>query len=169
MIERFNLLRGDVNEIINNCVSAPPMVTAKEVEELKAIAEILRPLEAATTELCGEKYVTASIVIPLINGIQYEISKLSPAHDSAFKLRQNVLTEIEYRFGQIESVHFFAIACLLDPRFKKLHFKNSLACARAIAQVKENMRVTVRQNDETLPEESNSAIDSTRIQSVLVR
>ena len=41
MIERFILLRGDVNEIINNYVSAPPMVTAKEVEELKAIAEIL--------------------------------------------------------------------------------------------------------------------------------
>ena len=70
MIERFILLWGDVNEIINNYVSAPPMVTAKEVEELKTIAEILGPLEAATTELCGEKYVTASIVIPLINGIQ---------------------------------------------------------------------------------------------------
>ena len=89
-----------------------------------------------------------------------ELSKLSPTHDSAFKLRQNVLSEIEYRFSQIESVHFFAIVCLLDPRFKKLHFKNPLACARAIDQIKENMRMIVHQNDETLPEESNSANES---------
>ena len=55
MTEHFILLRGNVNEIINNYVSAPPMVTAKEVKELNAIAEILGPLEAATFELCGEK------------------------------------------------------------------------------------------------------------------
>ena len=48
----------------------------------------------------------------------------------------------------------------LDPRFKKLHFKNPLACARAIDQIKENMRMIVHQNDETLPEESNSANES---------
>ncbi|XP_033228380.1 zinc finger BED domain-containing protein 4-like [Belonocnema kinseyi] len=156
MIERFILLRGDVNEIVNNYVSAPAMITSKEIEELRSIAEILRPLEAATAELCGEKYVTASTVIPLINGIQHECSKLSPTHDSAFKLRQAVLSEIEYRFGQVESVHFFAIACLLDPRFKKLHFKNPLACSRAITQIKENMRMIAHKKTENLPEESGA-------------
>lgn len=63
---------------------------------------------------------------PLIIRIQHEISKLSPTHDSVFKLRQAVLSEIKDRFGPIDYVHFFAIACLLDPRFEKLPFKNPL-------------------------------------------
>ena len=54
------------------------MLSAKE----KEIVEVLRPLEVATRELCAQKYVTASKVIPLIHGIENEITKLTPGQEA---------------------------------------------------------------------------------------
>ncbi|CAH1997741.1 unnamed protein product [Acanthoscelides obtectus] len=65
MIEHFLELRPTINEIINRHRSAPNMISAKEAEELEEIKHLLRPLEAATRELCGEHYVTSSKVIPM--------------------------------------------------------------------------------------------------------
>lgn len=60
VIERLILLRRDVKKMVNNYVFAPAMTTAQKIEERQAIAEILRPLEAGTMEMCKEKYVTTS-------------------------------------------------------------------------------------------------------------
>ena len=37
-----------------------------------------------------------------------------------------------------------AIATLLDPRFKKMHFTNPLACSSAVAKVKDFMKTTAQ-------------------------
>lgn len=105
---------------------------------------------------------TGGTVIPSNNGIQIEVAKFLPTHDSAFKLTQAVLSENEHRFGQTESVHCFTIVSLLDLRFKKLHFKNTLACSRAINQIKEHMRMMhiAQEKTETLPEESGAVGES---------
>jgi len=45
----------------------PTMLTADEIDLAKEMLSVLRPMEVATRELCGQKYVTGSKVIPLIN------------------------------------------------------------------------------------------------------
>ena len=39
------------------------------------------------------------------------------------------------RFGGVETNLTYAVATILDPRFKKLHFTNKLACAEAVKQI----------------------------------
>jgi len=42
------------------------MLTTDEIDLAKEMLSMLRPMEVATRELCGQKYVTGSKVIPLI-------------------------------------------------------------------------------------------------------
>lgn len=66
MVERFMLLRETVNHIIAFNATAPAMVTASEVQNLADIITLFQPIERATKEISGEKFVTASIVIPVL-------------------------------------------------------------------------------------------------------
>lgn len=50
-------------------------------------------------------------------------------------LRDSLLAKIEERFGKSEHVTSFAIATVLDPRFKKLHFNDPLAYSKAIKKI----------------------------------
>lgn len=42
------------------------------------------------------------------------------------------INEIKKRFGAVEQVQLLTLSTLLDPRFKKLHFNNIVACSEAI-------------------------------------
>lgn len=65
MIERFLKLRPAINNIINCHTSAPEMLNAKQIIDLTEVCEILRPIEITTREVCGEKFVPCSTVIPV--------------------------------------------------------------------------------------------------------
>lgn len=133
MISRFLELREEVNAIIYRHTTAPIMVTACEIEELKIIKLLLQPLESATVQLSGQKYSTSSMVIPLVFNLERSIaSVITTSSETADSLKQNLLTEIRNRLGSAEQVHLLAISTLLDPRFKKMYFKNPLNCARVV-------------------------------------
>ncbi|XP_033226486.1 zinc finger BED domain-containing protein 1-like [Belonocnema kinseyi] len=58
-----------------------------------------------------------------------EVSKI-------LKPLEEITHEIKLRFGRMKEVKHFAVATLLDSRFKKIDFKDHSRCARAIAIVK---------------------------------
>jgi hypothetical protein len=60
MLERFKKLRAQNNDIVNRHVRAPSMIIALEIQQMREVVALLKPLEATTTELCGEHYATAS-------------------------------------------------------------------------------------------------------------
>ncbi|KAF2880303.1 hypothetical protein ILUMI_25861 [Ignelater luminosus] len=118
MIERFLELRTIVNDIIIRYKNAPPMLTASELSILSSVLQVLRPIEDATKEVSADKYCTSS--------------------------KSVILKEIDKRMGVIERVTSLAIAAILDPRFKKMHFTDPIACSSAVAKVKEFMKATIQ-------------------------
>lgn len=44
-------------------------------------------------------------------------------------------------FKNIEQNHITAIACILDPRFKTLHFKDATACAKAMSNIRRAIQI----------------------------
>lgn len=78
MIERFLKLRPAINNIINCHTSAPEMLNVKQIIDLTEVCEILRPIEITTREVCGEKYVTCSKVIPLTRLLTIKVTGLEP-------------------------------------------------------------------------------------------
>lgn len=142
MVERFLHLRSTINQIVNCHTSAPPMITAKGIEELTEIFEILRPIEVATKEICGEDYVTSSKVIPIIRMLNLKMNNIKTNSSLGQDLKQSIISEISKRLLPSEHVQILAVSTLLDPRFKNIHFQDPIACSKAIKCVKELLNTT---------------------------
>lgn len=132
MLERFLELRPFVNEIINQHSSAPPMVSAADIEILTDIVNIIQPIEAATTEISGHQYVTGSMAIPVSNITKSKIDAVNVSTQTGRLFLKEVRTQFQKRFGNIEQVNLLAISTIMDPRFKKMYFNNPAACAKHI-------------------------------------
>ncbi|CAH0562957.1 unnamed protein product [Brassicogethes aeneus] len=67
MLERFLQLSGCLAPVLLENKNAPTMTDAMELEVLREIVHILKPIEEVSKEICGEKYLTSSKIIPIIN------------------------------------------------------------------------------------------------------
>jgi len=157
MLERFIALRPFINDIVNRNISAPPMVCAKDIEEITEIITVLRPLEAATKELCGEQYVSSSMVIPIVHLLQSKIDEATTTQVLSTQLKNSLKCECSTRLGEIENVSFLAIATILDPRFKKMYFKNSVSLSKMLTKISEEIK-----SYERTSESSSDSSDSSR-------
>lgn len=55
--------------------------------------------------------------------------------DADVALKEQLVKQIDIRFGQAENVETLALANILDPRFKKVHFREPLAQARVVSKI----------------------------------
>ncbi|KAJ8710662.1 hypothetical protein PYW08_009177 [Mythimna loreyi] len=111
---------------------------------LELLLQVLRLVEAATKEVSGDKYCTSSKVIPLIHCLVLKVESLQLEDSLGKDLQSLILREVAKRMGVIENVTPLAIATVLDPRFKKMHFTNPLACSSAITKIKDLMKTTAQ-------------------------
>ena len=73
MSERFVEMAPLISAALFNLRNAPPMLDREEMETLKEMVEILRPIEQATRELSAQSYVTCSVIIPMVNCIKLSL------------------------------------------------------------------------------------------------
>lgn len=106
MIERFLEVKTQVNDILLSIPNDQMLVTGKEFELLNNVLTMLRPLEEATKIVSGDKYCTASTVIPIVSIIKDKLGKLSDNTQEAKDIKEFLLLEIERRMGSIEQVYF---------------------------------------------------------------
>jgi hypothetical protein len=150
MIDRFIELSRYVSQILLDNPSGRDMIVAIELNTLKELLELLKPLEIATRELSGEKYVTISKVIPIIHGIYHQIGKVTTQHEAAKKnFQKSIITDEKTIRTHRE-------------RFKKIHLKDFNAVAKAVRLIKNEMAgITVEaQIVEDLSEESAAVEDT---------
>lgn len=121
MLERFILLADTVGSILLKIPSSPPMLTAAELLLAKEILEVLRLIEQMTKELCGEKYVTISKMIPMIYCLKKKTESLRTCLQTptAQTLIDRLQFQITKRFGSMTANRIIAVSTILDPRFKR--------------------------------------------------
>ncbi|KMQ93224.1 zinc finger bed domain-containing protein 1-like protein [Lasius niger] len=133
MIERFIELWTVIYVLlINHKTPDIKVPTDDELNMLKEIVVLLRPLAFMAKECSAENYIVISKIIPLINCALIEYKKTTQMMELSMKLKETILKELQSRFGQIEFSHSFSIATILDPRFKIIHFQNTQALANAM-------------------------------------
>lgn len=155
MLERFICLKQIVNDIVHRHISAPDMVSAKEVQDISDVIDILRPVEAATKELCAQKYVTTSMVIPMV--LQKNIKEFQPKQEMGLQLKSAIIVQCDKRFSSVESSYLLGMATILDPRFKKLYFKDTVALSKMLRYISNEIKQTQTMSSS----ESSSDTDST--------
>lgn len=104
-----------------NTEFTPGTVSALDIKLLKILRK--RPLKN-TTELfvSAEKCASVSKVIITIGRIKETLKNLK----IGLFLKNNVIQEINKRFRKIKYNHILAISTILDPRFKNIHFSDTL-------------------------------------------
>ncbi|CAI6356013.1 unnamed protein product [Macrosiphum euphorbiae] len=95
MIDRFILCSNHIASVLINIRRGPEMLTADEIDVAKEMLLVLRPMEVATRELCGQKYVTGSTVIPLINCLIKKTESIDLTHPTALSLKKAMLENLD--------------------------------------------------------------------------
>jgi hypothetical protein len=82
------------------------------------LISLLAPVESATRELCGDKYPTASMIIPTIRLILDSLEAMKLKSDEATDFNATLVANLKERFEFRLKNKTLLIATLLDPRFK---------------------------------------------------
>ena len=125
-------------------------ITQGDVEILKEIVELLQPFEEVTRELSGELYTSISLVIPLATSTQHITSG---SRDASVNLGDQLCLQMRRRLLNMESNYLLASATLLDPRLKKLGFRDAASADQAIRRITSELRLPEnqpQQSEETL-------------------
>lgn len=164
MAQRFADLSTYVNELLLENPSAPDTVSAMELNILKEVIQVLKPLEKLTTEFSSQKYVSVSKIIPMIRCVKESLKNFNPQLEIGISLKESLVQEIHKRFGKIEQNHILAIATLLDPRFKTIHFSDPVLCAKTISNIRKEISLISDNSafdEESLETRTSASTEST--------
>ncbi|XP_066585507.1 E3 SUMO-protein ligase ZBED1-like [Prorops nasuta] len=125
MLQRFTEQSLIVGSVLLSLPDSLLMLSASEILTVKEFVIVLRPFERTTIELCTERHTSIGKVIPIINCLRKNLIGLNLETDNAKQLRDLSITALEERFKNIENNTMLAVATILDPRFKCLHFKDN--------------------------------------------
>jgi len=120
------------------------MLTISEMEIIKECIILLKPFESATKDISGDKYVSASLVIPLANCIKTAFERIKLSNSLIILLQSELKKQIENRLNQLEASLFLSAATILGPRFKKLHFTSPLCASTAISILSDEIKQSLK-------------------------
>ncbi|KAI4454204.1 finger protein putative-related [Holotrichia oblita] len=110
---------------------------AEEWNLCRELTTILQPLEKVTKLISTEQFPSASLVIPLVNGLIDVYKKLF--NKTFTKDAENVIGKIQFglqsRFEHIEVSNTLSLSTFLDPRFKMIGFANQNCAENAKKKV----------------------------------
>lgn len=133
---------GIVGSVLLQHINSPPMLSAYEINVIQEAMNLLQPFEMATRELSAQKYVTASVVIPISALIRQSLDKTQ----AELPENKQLLEQFIKKFDNIEKMCYLGISIMLDPRFKKLYFKNPVNIFNVISSIDNELKIVSRTN-----------------------
>ena len=101
-------------------------LTSNEWRLMDCLLSILQPAESATRVLSGDKYCSASLVIPIVTAMVVNIKMVQVSDEHLRKLRDDLYNSIKSRFSDVEDSDVYTISKILDPRTKDTCFISSV-------------------------------------------
>ena len=94
-------------------------LTWQDLDVLTAINKALCPLATFTDVTSGEKYVTSSSILPIMDLLSNSVLKENE-DDVALtnNIRATILTDLSIRNTNVEVIKVLEVASFMDPRFK---------------------------------------------------
>ncbi|XP_076296265.1 E3 SUMO-protein ligase ZBED1-like [Lasioglossum baleicum] len=151
MLERLLAVKIPLCATVASLMNCPTSPNAQQWKTIQDIIPLLKPIEYVSSELGGEKYVTASTIMPLITGLQNAIDKIKPQTIPGYALKCNIMNNLEIRFNYIHTNKIITISTIADPRFKTAVFRNNTDIQTATETVISELTplITAETNSET--------------------
>ena len=119
MLRRLIEIKLTMTQTLNDLSKIHLELSNEEWSIINDAVQILDPFELITKELSGEKFVTSSLIIPLIEGCIFALNLLKPVTETGNSLKNNFVDKIiPERFNFIYEKKNLIMATALDPRFK---------------------------------------------------
>lgn len=144
MIKRLMDLKESLSAALVSIQNAPTMLTSEQRDNIAECVNLLEPFFQMTEKLSGEKYPTISMVIPIVRGLFAAVYEVKANTVVGQELRNNLISGIQTRLGQVEKNKIIAYSTLLDPRFKKAGFGNMSNAREAEDGLKEELALLCR-------------------------
>ena len=125
MLDSFVRLRRALVKTLDELIDPPPTeLTRRDWDLIELVVKVLKPFEEATLEL-SKQDASISCVIPLVSSIK-ESLEVKPREDKGvIGMKRALKNDMETRFAGIEENDHYAIATLLDARYKECFFKDA--------------------------------------------
>lgn len=126
----------------------------------EAFITILKPLKTATVCLSGEKEPTLAFVLPSLKKISDMLEEQEGDAGTIVKMKKAMRDKLERRttLAQI-SPDYFKLACLLDPRTRKLNFMDDEEKEATKAELTEMMNDLQNQDEDSNDDELMDMMD----------
>lgn len=134
MLQRFLEQRDAVTSTLTQLGKGAMCLSDEEYDQMKPIITALLPFLKATEEMSAEKTTTLSKIIPLARSLLQK-AKSSPLPLSK-ALEKHMLTR---KFDLLETFSPLSQATLMDPRFKKIAFKDEANLANVQKSIQAEM------------------------------
>lgn len=123
MIERYFEIEPHLFTSMSKCSKPLDLMTREESCVMKDVLITMLPIREILKEIGGQKYPTASLIIPLISLLEKSYESISPNTDQGRAFKAKVSDNLNEQFKYIEQNKILAVSTILDPRFKRLYFK----------------------------------------------
>ncbi|XP_030751768.1 zinc finger BED domain-containing protein 1-like isoform X2 [Sitophilus oryzae] len=125
MLQRILEIGDCIVLALTKCANAPAALNLNEINIIKEAVTILSIFQFATEQISGDKYPTASLIIPISLGIHKQLTEIGIGIETQVckTLVEALKVSIVKRLFPYESRNSVQLAALLDPRVKKLGFR----------------------------------------------
>jgi zinc finger BED domain-containing protein 1 (E3 SUMO-protein ligase ZBED1) len=127
MFQRLLDLKIYINNVLTGINKTDLLITTQEWKVIENLIEILKKPAEVTDLLGGEKYITSSLVVPIISQLKMDIKEIE---DSSIEIVDNFkntfFSSLQSRFEETLNNDHLLIASFLNPITKKLEFITEL-------------------------------------------
>lgn len=148
MLERLVAVKDPVSAMVASMKNVPSLL-ASEWEAAQEYVRIFKPLKILTAVMSASTYPTLSMVIPELNKLKHTLSFESMESACLPTVTEDLLASIDRRWPGYETKPVYAIATLVDPRYKDCGFHDESAVAYASNLVLTEMTNNVQKSTQS--------------------
>lgn len=165
MLQRYLDLSEIIIKILlvtmHNNPKAPKPVMGEDLNIIREMITVLEPIAQATELIYGEKYVTGSEALPRLKNVRTDLHAVSATTTISAEFKKALLEQFDKRFKNIEYIVPIGMATLLDPRYKKMYFRDKKAESIITNRITEQLNeLTVSLNKLITSHEKSSPNDT---------
>lgn len=142
------------------------MLSNQEFDIINQVVKLLKPLEAVTKILSGERYVTLSSVVIIFNGLHKIYGEFKQDENMLDALPKQVLNKIceglndKDQICNIENSDTLIVSTFLDPRYKTVGFKDTNVGDKAKSKVTNYLTsiIELKSTQEKQPETETTSL-----------
>ncbi|EFN71507.1 Zinc finger BED domain-containing protein 1, partial [Camponotus floridanus] len=159
-IERYMELEPYIYAAMSECANPIDVLNREQIKILNDIFPLMKPIRDVIKEISGDSYPTCSIIIPIIHCMRKKIDDVNLQTEIGKNCKIKIQAAISQRFKNFEHVPLLSMATILDPRFKKVHFKDVLAVYPAISRINAKLKDFKSKTPEHLLESQTEKLES---------